>query len=150
MKREELIRRFGMRPHVEGGLFRELYVREERTPARRASGVIYYALGPGERADFHLLDCDEYWLYHAGSALEIWIYDGTGPARVERLGLEEGAQPCVLLKAGWLFGARPVPDAAETTLLSCVTVPQFSYEHYRLLSREDMIKRHPDAAAFFD
>lgn len=150
MTREEMTQRFGMLPHVEGGLFRELYTQDKQEGARLSSGVIYYALGPGEHADFHALDCDEYWLYHTGSPLEIWIYDEAGRAWVERLGLEEGAQPCVLLKAGWLFGARPVPGAAETTLLSCVTVPQFSYEHYRLLSREEMLALHPDAAAFFN
>lgn len=149
MTRETMIERFGMKPHVEGGLFCELYQEENREGVRGASGVIYYALGPDERADFHCLDCDEYWLYHSGSPLDIWSYDAAGRLTVQRMGLEEGAQPCVLLKAGCLFGARPAPGATEPTLLSCVTVPQFSYAHYRLLTREEMLAAHPDAAAFF-
>lgn len=150
MTREEMARRFELSAHVEGGLFRELYTEESDGETRGASGVIYYALGPGERADFHALDCDEYWLHHTGCTLEIWEYDGEGRLTVRRLGMEEGAEPCVLIKAGRLFGARPAPNAAETALLSCVTVPQFSYRHYRLYSREQMLALHPDAAAFFE
>lgn len=149
MTREEMAHRFQMSAHVEGGLFRELYTQERESEMRQASGVIYYALGPGEHADFHALDCDEYWLYHAGCTLEIWVYDAQGKLSIQRLGLEEGAQPCVLIKAGCLFGARPERGATETALLSCVTVPQFSYEHYRLLDRERLLALHPDAAAFF-
>ena len=80
----------------------------------------------------------------------MWIYDRQGQLRIERLGLMEDAQPCVLVRAGELFGARSAAGAEETTLLSCVTVPQFTYDNYRLLRREEMLKEHPDAAPFFD
>ena len=146
----DFIARFGMEPHVEGGYFRLLDDHEATANDRHSSGVIYYALTPGEHADFHALDCDEYWLYHAGSTLEVWIYDRQGQLRIERLGLTEDAQPCVLVRAGELFGARSAAGAEETTLLSCVTVPQFTYDNYRLLRREEMLKEHPDAAPFFD
>lgn len=146
----DFIARFGMEPHVEGGYFRLLDDHEATADDRHSSGVIYYALTPGEHADFHALDCDEYWLYHAGSTLEVWIYDQQGQLRIERLGLTEDAQPCVLVRAGELFGARSAAGAEETTLLSCVTVPQFTYDNYRLLRREEMLKEHPDAAPFFD
>ncbi len=146
----DFIARFGMEPHVEGGYFRLLDDHEATADDRHSSGVIYYALTPGEHADFHALDCDEYWLYHAGSTLEVWIYDRQGQLRIERLGLTEDAQPCVLVRAGELFGARSAAGAEETTLLSCVTVPQFTYDNYRLLRREEMLKEHPDAAPFFD
>ena len=146
----DFIARFGMEPHVEGGYFRLLDDHEATADDRHSSGVIYYALTPGEHADFHALDCDEYWLYHAGSTLEVWIYDQQGQLRIERLGLTDDAQPCVLVRAGELFGARSAAGAEETTLLSCVTVPQFTYDNYRLLRREEMLKEHPDAAPFFD
>lgn len=148
--KHDFIARFGMEPHVEGGYFRLLDDHEATADDRHSSGVIYYALTPGEHADFHALDCDEYWLYHAGSTLEVWIYDRQGQLRIERLGLTEDAQPCVLVRAGELFGARSAAGAEETTLLSCVTVPQFTYDNYRLLRREEMLKEHPDAAPFFD
>ena len=56
---DELIRRFGLEPHVEGGAFRELY-REgfDRSGPRPAHGVIYYLLNDNEVSDFHVLDAD--------------------------------------------------------------------------------------------
>ena len=39
---------------------------------RPAHGVIYYELGQGEASQFHTLDADEYWFFHAGSTLELW------------------------------------------------------------------------------
>lgn len=150
MRADELLARFRLEPHVEGGSFRELDAGEERFPGRAPSGVIYYYLGPQEHSEFHLLDSDEYWLWHAGSSLEIWTVDGDGELRTTRLGLNEGEEPCVLLHAGVIFGARHIPGTSDDgTLVSCVTVPRFSYEHYRILLREEMLEKYPGSAAFY-
>ena len=149
MKMKDLIGRFGLDPHVEGGAFRELYRDGARQEGRGASGVIYYYLGPEEHADFHVLDSDEYWLYPGGEPLEIWSVMPDGSLRVETLGLCEGAQPCVLVKGGVIFGARPVRGAQDGTLVSCVTVPEFSYEQYRILSREEMLASYPASEDFW-
>ena len=148
-KIQDIIARFGLEPHVEGGAFRELYRDGRRSEGREASGVIYYYLGPEERADFHVLDSDEYWLYHGGSPLEIWMIEPEGGVRVETLGLEEGAQPCALVKGGVIFGARHRPGAEDGTLVSCVTVPEFSYGQYRILSREEMLDAWPACESFW-
>lgn len=147
---DELIRRFGLAPHVEGGAFRELY-REggSRSEERAAHSVIYYLLNEDEVSDFHVLDADEYWLWHAGPDIELWFFGENGVLRVERLGMGEGAQPCVLMPAGVTFGARPVKGAQGAMLCSCVCVPAFMYEHYRILTRDEVLQRCPDAAAFF-
>lgn len=148
----ELIKRFGLSPHVEGGAFRELY-REgfDRSGPRPAHGVIYYMLGEDEMSDFHVLDADEYWLWHAGADIELWSYPQGKPEelKVERMGMGEGAQPCVLMPAGTIFGARPVPGAKGAMLCSCVCVPEFMYEHYRILSKEEVLAECPAAADFF-
>ena len=146
---KDRIARFGLEPHVEGGAFRELYRDGEPREGRGTSGVIYYYLGPQEHADFHVLDSDEYWLYHGGADLEIWSVQPDGAMRVETLGLGDGAQPCVLVKGGVIFGARLVKGALDGTLVSCVTVPEFSYEHYRILSREEMLASYPSSGDFW-
>ncbi|MBR3763218.1 MAG: cupin domain-containing protein [Clostridia bacterium] len=149
---DELIRRFGLAPHVEGGAFRELF-REGFVSdgTRPAHGVIYYMLDAGEVSDFHVLDADEYWLWHAGFDVELWHYPEGHPEalKVERMGLGEGAQPCVLMKAGTIFGARPVPGSQGAMLCSCVCVPEFMYEHYRILTKDEVLAECPAAADFF-
>ena len=150
MRADELAGRFGLEPHVEGGSFVELDEPVPEGMGRAPSGVIYYHLGAEEFSDFHVLDSDEYWLWHAGSTLEIWMILPDGSMEKCRLGTEEGSQPCVLLKAGVIFGARHLKDAPDGTFVSCVTVPRFSYESYRILPREEMLEKYPETAPFFD
>ena len=151
MRADELISRFGLEPHVEGGSFRELDEPLPEGAPRAASGVIYYYLGPEEHSEFHVLDSDEYWLWHAGGTLEIWWIEADGAVQVRRLGLDADSEPCVLMKAGVIFGARHVPgEKSDGTLVSCVTVPRFSYEHYRILPRAEVLEKYPQAAGFFE
>ena len=145
-----LLERFKLDPHVEGGAFRELYHASGKAADRLDSGVIYYALGPGETSDFHVLDSDEYWLYHAGSTLELWSVNEDGSMRIDRLGIEEGAEPCVVMRKHTIFGARhAVDDENAGILVSCVTVPEFTYENYRILPKEEMLEKYPASRAFF-
>lgn len=145
-----LIDRLKLEPHVEGGAFRELYRENGRPEGRPASGVIYYALRSNEHSDFHVIDCDKYWLYHAGDSLELWMIEPDGRVHTQMLGIREGEEPCILLKAGVIFGAKPVKGASEATLLSCITVPEFMYEHYRILPREEVLASWPEAAPFWE
>ena len=126
---DELIRRFQLEPHVEGGAFRELY-REgfDRTGPRPPHGVIYYLLNEDEVSDFHVLDADEYWLWHAGPDIELWSFGEDGKLK--------GAQGC--------------QPGSGAMLCSCVCVPEFMYEHYRILTKEEVVEKCPEAAAFFE
>jgi len=149
MRADELAVRFRMEPHVEGGSFVELNEAVPEGVGRAPSGAIYYHLGSEEFSDFHVLDSDEYWLWHAGSTLEIWEAGEDGRMLIRRLGIEDGAEPCLLLKAGVVFGARHLSCAEDGTFVSCVTVPRFSYENYRILPKEEMLEKYPTSAAFY-
>ena len=151
MRAEELAKRFNMDPHVEGGSFVELDEADERFPGRAPSGVIYYHLGKDEFSDFHVLDSDEYWLWHAGSPLEIWMIGEGGKLEIKRLGVDVQSEPCVLIRRGVIFGARHVKgDREEGTMVSCVTVPRFSYESYRILPRAEITEKYPETERFFE
>ena len=56
----------------------------------------------------------------------------------------------LLLKAGVIFGARHMSGAQDGCFVSCVTVPRFSYEFYRILSREEIQQKYPEAMPFFN
>ena len=146
---QEYIERFHMIPHVEGGAFCELDPENPNPDQRPAHGVIYYLLGAQDKSDFHVLDSDEYWLYHAGPDIEIWCIDDQKQLQIHRLGMSEGAQPCVLVPGGCVFGARHVRGNTEPILVSCITVPQFRYEYYRILEKDEVLSICPEAESFY-
>lgn len=145
---DELARRFNMHPHEEGGAYLELEPRD--AGERSAYGSIYYYLAQGQSAAFHQIDCDEFWAFSAGDTLELWIISPNGSLSVELLGLTDGSCPLIKIPAGCIFGARHVGAIADGTFLSCITVPKFNYQGWRLYSQEEIIRAFPQAASFWN
>ena len=72
----EIIRQLELKPHPEGGHYRETH-RDARTVAGRAtSTAIYFLLARGERSHWHRIDAVEVWHYYAGDPLRLEIVDG--------------------------------------------------------------------------
>ena len=79
----EVIRLLDLKPHPEGGHFRETF-RDPRNVdgPRAASTVAYYLLARGDRSHWHKVDAAEAWLYHAGAPLKLEIAaDAKGRSR---------------------------------------------------------------------
>ena len=148
MTAKELMKRYAMGAHVENGAFIERHYEHTGTD-RAASGLIYYYVAPGERTEFHVIDCDEYWCYACGAPLEVWQIDADGRLTVERLGVDGGCEPVLYMKKGVTFASRPASDAPDGTFLSCLTVPRFRYESFRLLTKEEVCTLCPEAERFF-
>ena len=66
----EIIARLELKPHPEGGHFRETF-RDSAVDAggRARSTAIYFLLAHGERSHWHRVDAVEAWHYYAGAAL---------------------------------------------------------------------------------
>ena len=79
MSAAEIIARLELKPHPEGGHYRETF-RDSRTDAdgRSRSTAIYFLLARGERSHWHRIDAVEIWHYYAGSALTLQIADDDG------------------------------------------------------------------------
>ena len=78
----EIIARLELKPHPEGGHYRETF-RDSRADAggRSRSTAIYFLLARGERSHWHRIDAVEIWHYYAGSPLTLRIaHDGCSPA----------------------------------------------------------------------
>lgn len=145
---ETLLKRYSMSAHPENGAFLERHFPHDGAD-RASSGSIYYYIAPGERSAFHRIDCDEYWCYARGAALEVWAIAPDGALTVRRLGVDEGCEPMLYMKKGTLFGSRHVRAGSEGTFLTCITVPRFSYAGFEMLSPEEVLRLCPAAAAFF-
>jgi predicted cupin superfamily sugar epimerase len=131
-----------LRPHPEGGWFRETYRSAHSfTPQgydgpRAAATAIHFALHPGETSRWHVVRSDELWLWHAGGPLELRFGgdgDAPGPATTVTLGMDlaAGHRPQVLVPAGVWQAAEPATE--EPVLVSCVVAPGFDFADFTMV-----------------
>lgn len=133
----EVIRLLELRPHPEGGHFRETF----RDPiagagGRAASTAIYFLLAAGERSHWHRVDAAETWHWYAGAPLVLSIASETGAgARIDRhrLGadLHGGERPQAVVPAhAW----QMAETLGDWSLLGCTVAPGFLFEGFVLAS----------------
>jgi predicted cupin superfamily sugar epimerase len=129
----DVIRLLDLRPHPEGGHFRETF-RDQLTVngGRAASTVIYFLLARGERSRWHRIDTVEVWLYHAGAPLALEIV-ASEASPVERLtlgpDLTSGARPQAIVPAHAWQSAQSLGD---WTLASCTVAPGFEFRGFEV------------------
>jgi len=129
----EVIRRLDLKPHPEGGHFRETF-RDTRTVDgnRVASTAIYFLLAAGERSYWHRIDAVEIWHYHAGAPLALkTTASKKGPVERITLGPDlvagqypQGIVPAHIWQAAASLGAW--------TLVGCTVAPGFEFSGFEL------------------
>ena len=126
-----VIRLLDLRPHPEGGHYRETF-RDPRQDAdgRALSTAIYYLLAAGERSHWHRVHAVEIWHWHAGAALALKIAGSDGAATV-RLGadLAAGERPQAAVPAGAWQAAESL---GAWTLVGCTVAPGFDFRGFEL------------------
>lgn len=153
----ELIERFSLRPHPEGGFFRETFrdtLEVTVSPSefdsgasqhtRSAATAIYYLLRQGDRSRFHRLRFCEVWHFYLGGPLEIWML-AKGTATSVRLGPNfiGGERLQVMIPAGCWFAAAPVSTAAYS-FVGCTVAPGFEFSDFELASQDGLIRQFPE------
>ena len=127
----EIIAQLDLKPHPEGGHFRETF-RDARvdTEGRSRSTAIYFLLARGERSHWHRVDAVEVGNYHAGSARTLQIADDGG-TRTIRLGPDLGAgeQPQAIVPVdAW----QAAESTGDWTLVGCTVAPGFDFATFEL------------------
>lgn len=130
-----IIARLELKPHPEGGHYRETFRDPHDDACGRAfSTAIYFLLARGERSHWHRIDAVEVWHYYAGHALVLQIADDSGQRSI-RLGpdLAAGEMPQAIVPSrAW--------QAAETTgdwtLVGCTVAPGFDFSKFELAARD--------------
>jgi predicted cupin superfamily sugar epimerase len=83
----DIIKKLDLKPHPEGGHFRETFRDQRTVDGRAASTAIYFLLAQGERSHWHRVDAAEVWHYYAGAPLVLEMAAGEqGPVRRMKLG----------------------------------------------------------------
>jgi uncharacterized protein len=128
---DDIIRLLDLRPHPEGGHYRETF-RDAATVAggRPASTAIYFLLRAGEISRWHRVDAAEVWHWHAGAPLSLAIV--AGGSRIDaRLGtdLAAGERPQAVVPArAW----QQAQSLGAWTLVGCTVAPGFEFAGFEL------------------
>ncbi len=145
MSADEIIERFGLERHPEGGWYRQTYRSEEivgteRGP-RAASTAIYFLLREGEFSALHRIASDEVWHFYLGSALRVeWITpEGESGAMVLGNDLDSGEVLQGWVAAGWWFGASLVRGG--WALVGCTVAPGFEFGDFEMGVRGELLGR---------
>ncbi len=127
----EVITRLGLKPHPEGGFFRETW-RDVTDDGSRGSGTaILFLLREGDRSRWHRIDSTEIWHFYEGAPLELSIVEGGTPPLRHILGpgLFEGESPQAIVPPDAWQSARSLGD---WTLVGCTVSPAFDFDFFEL------------------
>jgi uncharacterized protein len=132
----DIIARLELRPHPEGGHYRETF-RDSATDAngRSLATAIYYLLRRGERAHWHRIDAVEVWHYYLGAALTLKIAnDGCAP-HIITLGpdVAAGQRPQAIVPSGAWQAAESTGD---WTLVGCTVAPAFEFVTFEMAAKD--------------
>ena len=130
----DVIARLELKPHPEGGHYRETF-RDVGIDAtgRARSTAIYFLLARGERSHWHRIDAAEVWHYYAGHALTLQIADDAGTRSI-RLGPDLAGRevPQAIVPAqAW----QAAESAGDWTLVGCTVAPGFEFATFELASK---------------
>jgi len=134
MTPDDIIRHLDLRPHPEGGHFRQTWIAasDEGDSARAAGTSIYFLLKEGETSHWHRVDATEIWHYYSGAPLILSVSETeAGPARNLPLGpdLAKGALPQRIVPKHHWQAAR---TTGAYTLVGCTVSPAFQFEGFEL------------------
>jgi predicted cupin superfamily sugar epimerase len=132
-----LIGRLHLKPHPEGGWYREIHRAAERVNTdrgpRAALTTIYYLLEREQLSRWHVVESDEVWHFYAGAPLELLrynpytrVYEHTvlGPA-------SSGQEPVGIVSARTWQAARSL---GAYSLVGCNVGPGFEFADFRFVS----------------
>jgi uncharacterized protein len=131
----DIIARLDLKPHPEGGHYRETF-RDSEVDAngRSRSTAIYFLLGRGERSHWHRVDAAEIWHYYAGDALILRIADDDGTRSIT-LGpdLAAGEIPQAIVPAhAW----QAAESTGDWTLVGCTVAPGFEFAGFEIAPKD--------------
>ena len=121
---DRLITALDLKPHPEGGHFRETF--RDAGPGRAHSTAIYFLLKAGEISRWHRVDAAEVWHFYRGAPLELQV-----GKTVMTLGpeIEKGQAPQGVVPAGEWQAARSLGDY---TLVGCTVAPGFEFSGFEM------------------
>lgn len=151
----DIISKLGLKPHPEGGYFRETYrssgeinndnLGSNYIGKRNYSTCIYFLLTSDNFSAFHRIKQDEIWHFYDGSPLRLHIISESGvyTNHVIGMNLKNGAMPQFVVPGGSWFAAEVI-NIKSYSLIGCTVSPGFDFKDFELKTRSELISLFPD------
>jgi predicted cupin superfamily sugar epimerase len=124
---EAVITALALKPHPEGGHFRETWRDAPADGSRGVGTAILFLLAEGQRSHWHRVDAAELWLWHAGAPLVLRVGADAehrlGPSLVAGEALQQ-----LVPRHAW----QSAHSLGSWTLCSCVVTPAFQFAGFEL------------------
>ena len=161
MTAEDLVKKYEMLPHPEGGWYKETYRSEEKinetalperfSEKRSMSTAIYFLMEKGNFSAFHKIKSDECWHFYAGQTLLIYVLDNAGNLEIVKLGnnIEKGECFQFVVPANYWFASRP-SDESDFSFVGCTVAPGFDFADFELAFADDLSLEYPQHKSTID
>jgi predicted cupin superfamily sugar epimerase len=155
---ENLIKKFDLKAHPEGGYFKEYY-RSSETISQQALPVrfkgdrcfstsIYFLLPYGSISRLHRIAADEIWHFYLGGPLELLQLFPEG--KIEKIVLGQDVEAGQMLQhvvpAGCWFGATPV-EGSTYSFVGCTVAPGFDFDDFEMADVDALGRQFPHLTA---
>ena len=131
-----LIAELELRPHPEGGYFRELFRSAAQVqpldgrPPRAALTTIHFLLVAGQHSRWHRVRSDEVWHFYEGEPLELFWVEGDDLHRATLGAGLPGTRSVAVVPAGCWQAALP---AGSHALVGCTVGPGFDFADFEMV-----------------
>lgn len=151
------IEKLQLKPHPEGGFYREWYrsslpvttdvAKSGMEGSRSACTCIYYLLQSDQFSAFHRIRSDEIWHFYEGGSMSILELDMEEGLKIHRLGRDpsENLGFQAVIKAGNWFAARLSPKSLYA-LVGCTVAPGFDFLDFELANANALAMQFPSHA----
>ena len=122
----DIIAALDLKPHPEGGHYRQTWKADAVAGERAAGTAIYFLLAEGEVSHWHRVDSAEVWHFYRGAPLELMIGKNRyilGPD------MDEAQVPQLVVPPGEWQAARSLGDY---TLVGCTVAPGFEFSKFEM------------------
>lgn len=153
---KELITQFDLKPHPEGGYFKETYRSNEsilktslpdRYSGNRPFGTaIYFLLEHSNNSKLHRLKSDELWHFYLGDPFTLVTISPSGEVNQIVMGQDvlNGQLVQFFVPAGYWLGGYLNKDS-KFSFVGCTVSPGFDFDDFELGNREDLLNQFPHA-----
>jgi predicted cupin superfamily sugar epimerase len=127
----EIIRLLDLRPHPEGGFYRETWGTLNKSASKTVGNSIYYLLRRNEVSRWHQVFSNQTWHWYAGAPLELVLSEDEEIHDRYVLGpdLDQDEEPQILVRKHWWQKARTL---GEWTLVQCTAAPGCMLEGFAM------------------